>query len=240
MALRRDDIGFGGYSLLQDDEAFCYGVDAVLLADLAHARQSDRVMDLCTGNGVIPLIIYAKYRPKSISGIEIQKSAYELAVKNAADNGLSEKISFFNMDALDVKKRFAAESFSLVCCNPPYTEKGHGIPGANESIHIARHETSAALSDFTAAAAWLLPNGGRFCMVHRPSRLADIMQCCREQGLEPKTLRMVAPHRGAAANIVLVECVKGGGRELKVLPELIVRNPDGSFTDEIEEIYCRK
>ena len=239
MALRRDDIGFGGYTLLQDDEAFCYGVDAVLLADMAAASEKDRVMDLGTGNGIVPLIMHARYSPREIIGLEAQKSAFELAQMNAADNHIEECVKFVNLDVLDVRSRFEPESFTLVTSNPPYTEKGRGIPGANSSVYMARHETTASLADFVSAAAWLLSEGGRFCMVHRPSRLADIIQSCRENRLEPKKLRMVAPHAGEAANIVLIECVKGGGKELKVLPELILRNSDGSYTQETEKVYCR-
>lgn len=239
MALRRDDIGFGGYTLLQDDEAFCYGVDAVLLADLACASESDRIMDLGTGNGAVPLIMHARYKPREIIGLEAQRSAFELAQTNAADNLLEGSVKFVNMDVLDVRSEFPAESFSVVTCNPPYTEKGRGIAPDCSGRYLARHETSASLFDFVSAAAWLLPTGGRFCMVHRPSRLADIFECCRENGLEPKKLRMVAPHAGEAANIVLIECVKGAGKELKLLPELILREPDGSYTRETEKIYCR-
>jgi len=240
MALRRDDTGFGGYSLLQDDSLFCYGIDAVLLADFSRCGNADRVMDLGTGNAIVPLIMYAKYTPAEIVGVEVQNSSFQLALTNVSDNRLSEKIKVRKMDVLDVQKEFPAESFSVVTCNPPYTEKGRGIPGQNPAKFIARHETSASLSDFVSAAAWLLPKGGRLYMVHRPSRLTDIFCICRSFGLEPKTLRMVVPHAGGPANMVLLECVKGAGRELKILPELAVRKDDGSYTDEIEEIYGRK
>ncbi len=240
MALRRDDIGFGGYTLLQDDSAFCYGVDAVLLADLARCGPADRVMDLGTGNGIVPLIIHARYTPASITGLEVQNSVFELALANVSHNELSDRIKIVKSDVLDVRRLFPAESFTVVTCNPPYTEKGRGIPGSNPVQFTARHETTAAFSDFAAAASWLLPKGGRFCVVHRPSRLADIFESCRACGMEPKALRMVVPHAGEEANIVLVEAVKGAGKELKVLPELVVRSADGSYTDEIEKIYCRK
>lgn len=239
MAVRKDEIGFGGYVLYQDDEGFCYGVDAVLLADFSLAGASDRVIDLGTGTGVVPLIIEAKYSPKEIVGVEKQSGSYELALRNASENGLEGKISFVNADVKDIRDCFEAESFDIVTSNPPYMEGGRGPVSPNRKKYDARTETSAGLEDFISAAAYLLKKGGRFCMVHRPSRLADIIEYSRKYKLEPKRLRMVAPHKGENANIVLIELVKGAGKELTVLPELAVRSEDG-YTEEIEKIYQRQ
>jgi len=239
MAIRKDEIGFGGYVLYQDDEGFCYGVDAVLLADFSMTAASDRVIDLGTGTGIVPLIINAKYSPKEIIGVEKQRESYELALKNVRENHLEGQVSFMNLDVVDIMDHFPAESFDLVTTNPPYMEGGRGPVSPNRKKYDARTETSANLEDFISAASYLLKKGGRFCMVHRPSRLADIIDYSRKYKLEPKKLRMVAPHKGENANIVLVEMVKGGGKELTVLPELIVRTENG-YTEEIERIYQRK
>jgi len=239
MAIRTDDIGFNGYKLFQDDEAFCYGVDAVLLADFALARHSDKVIDLGSGSGVIPFILYAKYSPKSIVGVEIQKWAFDLAEKGAMENSLSDRVMFVNSDVANVGELFDEGSFDLVTSNPPYMESGRGPVSPNKMQHIARTETTASLYDFMNAAAYLLKKGGRLCMVHRPSRLADLFDYGRRLRLEPKRIRMVCPRSGENANIVLIEFVKYGGKELTVLPELIVRSESG-FTDEIERIYNRK
>ena len=234
---RTDEIGFGNYRLIQDSDGFSYGVDAVLLSDFSEASGSDDVLDLGTGNGIIPLIVNAKYDPHSITGIELQLGAYILAEENAKENGLSGKIRFICGDVKNIRDLFAAESFSLVTCNPPYFESGRGVASDGDAKHIARHETSAKLEDFIEAAAWSLKKNGRLVMVHRPSRLADIIDFSRKHGLEPKRLRMVVPHEGESPNIMLIECIKGAGKELRVLPQLAVRQSDGSYTEELNRIY---
>ena len=238
MAIRKDEIGFDNYILYQKDDGFCYGVDAVILADFAKCGPADKVMDLGTGTGIVPLIIYSKYKPAIIFGIEKQQESYQLGCRNIEENGLAGVLFFDNCDVLDVKSRYDAESFSVVTCNPPYMEKGRGPESPNTVQHIARTETTASLDDFIESAAYLLQNGGHLYMVHRPSRLPDIFESCRKHGLEPKQLRLVVPHAGEAANIALIDCVKGAGRELKILPELPVRTKDG-FSDEINNIYNR-
>lgn len=239
MAERADEIGFGGYTLFQDSSAFCYGVDAVLLADLSEASEKDAVLDLCCGNGAVALMIEAKYHPKKICGLEFQEEAVKLAEKSAAFNGLSDKISFICGDALEIEKHFRRSSFDLVACNPPYFEGGRGVDCSRGAKQLARHESTAGLEDFLRAAAYVLKKGGRLCMIHRPERLADLMELARRSGLEPKKLRMVVPHRGEAANMVLLQFVKGGGKGLTLLPEIAVRNSSGGFTEEIDRIYGR-
>ena len=237
MRLQTDEIGFGGYRLMQDADAFRYGVDAVLLADFAAPAAGDRVCDLCCGTGVIPLILHAKYRPASLTGVELQQQAWELAVKNAADNGLTDRMRFIRADVTELKEILSAGSFDLVTCNPPYFEKGRGPECEADAKHIARHETTAGLRDFMEISAWLLRAGGELCMIHRPSRLTDLFVSSRQCGLEPKCMRLVAPHAGESPNLVLLRFVKGGGKELKILPQLVIREKDGSYTPELTEIY---
>ena len=239
MSLRIDEIGFGGLKLLQDTDAFCYGVDSVLAADMCRVKHSDRVLDLCSGNGAIALIVCARYSPEHVSGLEIQEGAVDLARKSAELNGLSDRLGFVCGDAARIEEYYKASSFNAVVCNPPYFEKGRG-EGCGEQVRdIARHESSAGLADFFRAASYVLRRSGSFYLVHRPQRLTDIMLCARETGLEPKQLRMVCPHSGDAPNLLLLKCVKGGGSELAVLPPLAVRNMDGSYTEEIDRIYQR-
>ena len=239
LAERADEIGFGGYVLYQDSDAFCYGVDAVLLADFCDASEKDTVLDLCCGNGAVSLVIEAKYHPKQMTGLELQEDAVRLAKKSAAANGLADKLSFICGDAVDIEKYFKGSSFDLVACNPPYFEGGRGIDCAEGAKQLARHESTAGLKDFLRAAGYVLKKGGRLCMIHRPERLADLMELSRRCGLEPKKLRMIVPHKGEAANMVLVQFVKGGGKGLAVLPELAVRNGSGGFTEDIDRIYGR-
>ena len=239
MSVRVDDTGFEGIKLLQDTDAFCYGVDAVLLADFAKAGAGDEVLDLCSGNGAVAFILYAKYHPAKVFGLELQKDAAELAEKSAELNGLSDRVSFICGDALDIRKYFGPGSFAAVTCNPPYFEDGRGVSCGADPKHLARHESTAGLEDFFSAAQYVLKGGGSLYIVHRPERLADLMELSRKHGLEPKTMRMVVPSAGEAARQVLLQFVKGAGKQLTVLPELAVREKDGRFTDEIEKIYGR-
>ena len=239
MAIRADDIGFGGLTLLQDTEAFSYGIDAVLAADHCRAAASEHILDLGSGNGAIPFILYGKYAPASVTGIEVQESMVRLARESVRLNGLDERLFFLQGDVLRIRDLVSGDAFDAVTCNPPYAEAGRGPVSGNSASYIARHETTASFSDFAKAAAYALRPGGRFVVVHRPSRLPDLFACCRANGLEPKRMRLVIPRPGAAPNIVLLTAVKGGGKELTVEPSLCVRNADGSYTQELQEIYNR-
>lgn len=240
MGERLDDIGFGGYSLLQNTDQFCYGVDAVLLADFSVATPEDRIAELGSGNGIIPLILYHKYKAEKIVGLEKQYEAYELACRNVENNDLKAFISFVHGDVVNVKDLFQPGEFSLVVTNPPYQQKGTGPISPSCAKETARHETTAALEDFIDAAGYLLSPKGRLCMVHRPSRLVDIITLCRKSCLEPKRIKFVAPSPGMSPNIVLLECVKGGGKELSVEPTLFVRDQQGEYSEALNTIYGRK
>ncbi len=243
MAERVDNIGFGGLRLIQDPEEFCYGVDAVILADFAakHAgSHPDAIFDLGTGTGIIPLILSEKTKASLIGGLEIQEASFQRAVRNAKMNGLAERVKFFRGDAKTAAHDVLAEyrgKVDLVTCNPPYMQGTGGLKCMNMAKSIARHETSADLEDFFACAGALLRPGGDLFMVHRPSRLADICCFARKHGLEPKEMRFVSPNSTGAANIILIRCVKGGGKELKVLDPLYVYDEDGNYTQALRSCY---
>lgn len=241
MELRLDDTGFGGIHIYQNPQEFCYGVDAVLLADFASGspaarREKSRIIDLGTGTGIVPLILSHKTKAGKIYGVEVQEASWQLAEKNREYNNLTDRLEFIKSDIkkLDEVHR---EGFDIVTSNPPYTAGNCGIESANRAKMIARHETTADLDDFIARAAWLLKDKGEFYMVHRPGRLIDICESCRKHRLEPKELRFVSGKPMDKPNILLVHCVKNGNRQLKVLDPLAVRNEDGDYTEEICEIY---
>ncbi len=258
---RLDNTGFGNLSLIQRPGDFCYGIDAVILADFAARsinsgqRAVTSAADLGTGTGIIPLILSHKTEVPRIVGIEIQEKSLELAVRNVEMNGLSGRIAMLGADVADIARGHAEEALALsvrgdadrsraagydvVVTNPPYVAGGGGLKSGTDAKTIARHETSASLDDFAAAAAVLLKDRGDLFMVHRPSRLVDIFEACRNHGLEPKEMRLVRPREGEAANIVLIHAVKGGGTELKALDTLTVYGPDGGYTAEIDAIYER-
>ncbi len=237
---RIDEIGFSGYRLIQRPAEFCYGIDAVLLADFARVRDGGRICDLGTGTGVIPLILRHKTKAAEIWGVELQETSFRLARRNARINGLEESLHFLLSDVKEAADKLGRGTFDAVVSNPPYMAGGGGLLSRNPAKLTARHETTASLSDFIRAAAELLSGRGSFYLVHRPSRLADILVSCRENRLEPKLLRMVAPREGAAPNILLLQCVKNGNPELNVLPQLNVYDGDGGYTEEVLRIYGRR
>ena len=239
MAVRADDTGFGGLVLLQDTETFSYGIDAVLLADYCKASPSETLLDLGSGNGAVPLIVIGKYGTASVTGIEVQDRMVRLARESAKLNHLEDRMRFLQGDVVEIENLVPAASFDVVTCNPPYSESGRGPVSGGEASYIARHETTATLWDFVRAGAYALKPGGRFVLVHRPSRLPDIFEACRSCKLEPKRMRLVSPRPGAAPNIVLVTATRGGGKELLADPVLNVRSEDGSYSEEIQKIYNR-
>ncbi len=237
---RIDDTGFGGLKIIQDRRLFCYGVDAVLLADFCCAKKNDKVLDMGCGNGAVSFICHAKYEPERITGIDIQKESCGLARRSAVLNGLEDRITFIEADILDAPRLFGRPSFTLIVCNPPYFEKGGNIISSTDPLSLARHESSADLESFFRVASDLLEKRGRLCMIHRPDRLADLMEYPRKYSMEPKRIRFVSPKPGEPANMVLIEYVKGGGKELRLLPQLYVRDADGSYSRELDRIYERQ
>jgi len=240
---RLDETGFGELKLIQKPEEFCYGVDAVILADFAakYTRKTfRRAVDLGTGTGIIPLILSHKTEIPEITGIEVQKDSFDRAERNRCLNGLEGRVGFIHGDVKDYKTGWARDmqgTCDLVTSNPPYTAGSSGLVSSNPAKLIARHETTASLEDFIKCAAWILRDRGDFFMVHRPSRIVDI--CClgRQHGLEVKELQFVSPNVNAKPNILLVHMVKGGGREAKMLPPLYVYDLDGNYTPELRETY---
>ncbi len=245
---RVDDIGFGDLRLIQAPDEFCYGVDAVLLADFAYRLTAvqrgeagiRRIMDIGTGTGVIPLILSSKYSEASICGVELQEASYERAVRNAELNGVEDRVRFVNADIKDFGILWGIElkgRFDAIVSNPPYTEKRGGIVPTNPAKHIARHETTAELEDFLRAASMMLRDRGDFFMVHRPSRLAEIIKKAEKYRLEPKHMQLVSPKRGEKPNILLIHFVKGGNSGLNIFEELAVHEEHGGYTRELEERY---
>ena len=245
---RIDEIGFGGRKLIQKPDDFCYGIDAVLLADFAARRHKCRenartVIDLGTGTGIIPLILEYKIGAEKIYGIELQETSWECACRNIVFNGLEKRISFINDDVgnfgshmSEWGKKLKGQA-DIVVSNPPYFESGSGLINDRTPKMIARHETSAGLEAFMACASHLLRPKGDFFMIQRPFRLTDI--CCfgRKNGLEPKELCFVSPKKDTAPNMLLIHMVKGGGSELKILENLYVYDDNGKYTPEILKAY---
>ena len=222
--------------VIQNPDFFCFGVDAVLLANFAKVKKGSTVADLGCGCGVIPLIMAAKTSAAHITGVELQADVAEMAQRSVALNGLCDKVSIVNTD---LKSFGNPSAYDVVTCNPPYKEDGGGLKNPDSHLAIARHEICCTLKDVIAAAARIVKPGGSFAMVHRPERLTDIICFAREKGLEVKRLRFIHPAPGKTANIILVEAIRGGRPKLFLEPPLYIYNEAGCYSAELEEIYGR-
>ncbi len=233
-----DDLQLNGLMLIQKKDGFKFGVDAVLLSDFANIKKKHKVIDLCTGTGIIPFLLYGKYNPNNIKGIEIQEDMVEMANRSVELNEIN-NIEFIHSDLKDVKFLKTLEKADVVTVNPPYKLSNAGIVNPSDKLSIARHEILCNLENVIEASRILLKDNGRLFMVHRPERLADIITLMRKYKIEPKRIRMVHPNKNKAPNIVLVEGQRDGGAFLKWDNPLYVYNEDGTYSDQINEIYGR-
>ncbi len=219
---RIDDLG-NGYKIIQDTDGFCFGTDSVLLSDFATAKHNQNVVDLCTGNGIIPILLCAKTRVKHITGIEIQCKPFELAEKNRSLNNLEDRIDFINDDVNNALKYFQHNSIDVITCNPPYMVNGSGFTNDADTKTIARHEILINIDDIARISSKLLKFGGKIYIVHRCDRMVDVMCALRKYSIEPKRLRMVYPYADAAPNLFLVEGLYGGNASLKIEKPVYMR-----------------
>ncbi len=234
---RIDDLHLKGLRIIQHPDHFCFGVDAVLVADFAKASAEDKVADLGTGTGIIPLMMYGKFGPKHIVGLEIQASSAEMARRSIALNGLEQTIEIMQGDIKEAAELLPLSCYDLVVANPPYMNAGKGLVTQASAKAIARHEIHCTLEDVIYAASRIVKVQGRFCMVHRPQRLVEIFETMRRHQMEPKRMRMVHPYADKDATMVLVEAVRQGRPQMKVEPPLVIYKADGAYHDEIIDIY---
>lgn len=234
---RLDDLQRNGLKIIQKTDGFCFGMDAVLLSGFASVKPGERALDLGTGTGIIPLLLSAKTKGEHFTGLEIQTEIMKMAQRSVALNGLEKKIDIIQGDIKEASRIFGAASFDVVTSNPPYMNDAHGLKNPGEVKAISRHEVLCTLEDVVREGTKALKPGGRFYMVHRPHRLAEIITVMRQYKLEPKRMKFVHPFADKDANMVLIEAVRGGGAWLKLEPPVIVYKEPGVYTDEIYEIY---
>ena len=234
---RIDELQRNGYRIIQNPERFCFGMDAVLLSGFARAKKQERCLDLGCGNGIIPILMEAKTEGKHFTGLEIQPESADMARRSVALNGLQDRIDIVEGDIKDASKIFGASSFHVVTTNPPYMTAQHGLTNLYEAKTIARHEVLCNLEDIIRESARLLMPGGRFYMVHRPFRLAEIISLMVQYRMEPKRMRLVYPYVDREPNMVLIEGLRGGKSRMTVEKPLIVYKEPGKYTDEIYEVY---
>ena len=234
---RIDDLMRDGLKLIQNTDIFCFGMDAVLLSTYATAGKKDRVLDMGTGNGIIPVLMQSKNPGSTYSALEIQEGSAQLARRNVELNHLEDRISVVKGDIKEASTIFGEASFNVVTSNPPYMNENHGIVNPDSAKAIARHELLCSLEDVIREASKCLKVKGHMYMVHRPSRLADIFAAMNSNHLEPKRMRMVYPHADKPANMVLIEAVKGGKSQLKVEKPLVIYADKGVYTKEVHDLY---
>lgn len=234
---RLDDLQRNGLKIIQKTDGFCFGMDAVLLSGFVSVKPGERALDLGTGTGIIPLLLSAKTKGDHFTGLEIQTEIMKMAQRSVALNGLEKKIDIIQGDIKEASRIFGAASFDVVTSNPPYMNDAHGLKNPGDVKAISRHEVLCTLEDVVREGTKALKPGGRFYMVHRPHRLAEIITVMRQYKLEPKRMKFVHPFADKDANMVLIEAVRGGGAWLKLEPPVIVYKEPGVYTDEIYEIY---
>lgn len=234
---RIDDLERNGYRIIQHKEKFCFGMDAVILSWFAKVEEGEKVLDLGTGTGIIPILLEAKTKGEHFTGLEIQAESVDMARRSVELNGLTGKIDIVEGDIKETEKLFKKASFDVVTSNPPYMNDNHGIKNPDMPKAIARHEILCTLEDVVSQAMKMLKPGGRFYMVHRPHRIIEIIICLKKYKLEPKRIKFVHPFVDKEANMVLIEAVRGGKSMAKVESPLIVYKSVGEYTDYIHEIY---
>lgn len=220
--------------IIQSPSVFSFSLDAVLLARFAYVpKKRGKIVDLCTGNGAIPLFLSARTESR-ITGVELQPRLAGMAQRSVEFNELGAQIDIVEGDVKDIPAQLGYEQFDAVTCNPPYFQ-AHDMSDKNLSEHmaIARHELHLTLDEAVRSASQLLKQGGKAAFVHRAGRLIDIMAAMRANRLEPKRIRLVYPKAGKDANTLLIEAIKDGKPDLKVLPPLVVYGDDGEYTEEV-------
>jgi len=227
---RFDDLQLSGYHVIQNPDKFSFGMDAVLLSGFIKVKKGAKVYDMCTGNGIIPILAAAKTKADKIYAVEIQPEVYDMAARSIKANGLEGRICLINGD---IKESVAlvGRDFDAVTCNPPYMPVGTGIINPDDAKAVARHEVFCTLSDVCAQAAAVLKEGGHFFMVHKPQRLTEIIEAMAANGLEAKRLRFVHATIDKKPSMVLIDAVKGGGRELNVEPPIIIYDEEGKYSE---------
>lgn len=228
-----------GYKVLQDSERFQFGIDAVLLADYASKslKEKESVIDLGTGTGIIPLLMVNKCKTAAFTGLEVQKESADMAARSVAMNGLEGQIQIVHGDLKEAGSLFPRHSFNVVTCNPPYMIDAHGRNNEQDALTIARHEVLCTLEDVVTAADYLLATHGSFFMIHRPFRLPEIFSSLEKHKMEMKRMLLIYPFADKEPNMVLIEARKNAKRRLTIEPPLIVRNDDGEYTVEVQDIY---
>lgn len=237
---RLDDLELKGLKIIQNPSWFCFGVDAVLLSSFAVIKHKDKVVDLGTGNGIIPLLVYGKYTPTFITGVEIQQEVAEMADRSIKMNDLADRVKIHCGDIKNAPEELGTNLYDVVVTNPPYKKAQTGIVNDRSNRAISRHELLINLDELVYASGKLLRTGGRFYMIHRPERLQDIILSLTKHKFAPKRMKFVHSRVKEKPVMLLVEAVKGGGDFLKIEEPIYVYDDNGRYSNEILAMYGKE
>lgn len=238
---RIDDLEFKNLKIIQNKKGFCFGIDSILLTDLAkNIKINSKVIDLGTGTGIIPILLSGKTIHTNFVGVEIQEEVADMASRSVKLNNLDNRIEILKENILNLKSKYKKGSFDVVTTNPPYKKLNTGVVNINDKKLIARHEITASLEDFIEISSFLLKDFGEFFMVHRPDRLVDIFNIMREKKIEPKKIKFVYPNKNKKTNLILIKGVKNGNPFLEYENNLYVYDGEGNYTEEILKIYNKE
>ena len=237
---RIDDLNLDGLRIIQNKNHFCFGTDAVLLASFADIKPNMRVLDLCAGNGIIPILLAAKKKAAHITGIEFFEEHVQMAKRSVILNGLQEKVDFLTGDIKAIRSLVSCGCFDYVTVNPPYKPLQSGFQNRNDLKTAARHEIFCTLEDVIKAARFSLRSGGKLAMVHRADRLAEVIYLMRENRIEPKKLTLVFARKEEKPKLMLIEGLSDGGTGINVTAPLFIYGEDGTYTEQFRKIYGKE
>lgn len=238
MKVKNRLLNYDNAIIYQNNDYFLFSLDAVLLANFVNIRLSDKkIIDLCSGNAPIPMLL--SYRTKArIFGVEIQKEIYDMGIESIIENKMDNQIELLNYDVKKISDIYKRESFDIVTCNPPYFKyNGNKMVNENMIKTNARHEVLIGIEDIIKNAYYLLKNGGKFALVHRPDRLIEIIDLLKKYSLEPKRIQFVYPKCNKEANLILIESLKNGNIGLKIENPLIIHENDGEYTKQVKKMF---
>ena len=234
---RVDDLQRNGLRIIQNPRAFRFGMDAVLLADFTRLRPRERVADMGTGTGILPLLLSQKDESCTFEAFEWQTDMADMAQRSVKLNGLEDRIRIHASDMRKAYEILGRETMNAVVCNPPYGKRGGALTSETSSVLLARHETDCTIEDVAAACAAVLKNLGRLHIVFPAQRMLELCDALRKSRLEPKRIRMVCAHVDKPPYLVMIEAMKNAKPQLLWMPPLVVYHADGTETDEIKRIY---
>lgn len=234
---RIDDLQRNNLKIIQDPGRFCFGMDAVLLSGFATAGKGDKLLDLGTGTGILPILLSAKTGAAELTGLEIQPESADMADRSVRLNGIGDRVKIVRGDIKEADKLFPLSSMDVITCNPPYMIGEHGLTNPESPKAIARHEIECTFEDVARVTERILKPNGHFYLVHRPFRLSEILCTLTKYHLEPKRMRLVYPFADREPNMVLIDSVRGAKPRMTVEKPLIIFREKDVYTDEVKELY---